>query len=230
MMLRTGIVYPLLGTRHVLPYWVFLELLTVCMFDQWLNERHKLQAKVLALAACAYVLTPIAYDWYGFLRFEVFRRISQSYTSSANQLFVQTLSQSNVVRIEKLVSSNLRGPQDVVVMATTNLGMESWLEIPQRMLPLSTFWHPIARKYGTEGANIWGRSPILSSRNLRVILVLSNLYSEPRREEMLKTIMGRFPQAHRWIAVEDRSLEINDASLWYADLDASVTTLVEPRQ
>jgi hypothetical protein len=221
MMLRTGVVYPLIGTRHVLPYWVFLEFLAVGMFSDWLDKPHHFPTMVLVLAVCAYVIVPLGYDCYRFFRFQVLRHVPQSYTSSRNRLSVQTLSQSNAARIGKLVSSNLRDPRDLVVMATTHLGMDSWLEIPQRMMPLTSFWGPLQRQFGSEGTSIAGKSPLRSSRNLRVILVVSNLYPQPDHAAMIRSIMARFPQAHRWITVEDHSGENSDASLWYADLDVS---------
>jgi hypothetical protein len=221
MMLRTGIVYPLIATRHVLPYWILVEFLAVGMFDDWLRKSHRVPAATLACLACGYVAVPCAYLAWTFVHQTAVEYGSRPYVPTENRLFVPALSQSNSARIVKQIAGNLHSSRDVVVMATTTLGMESWLEIPQRMLPLTYFWAPLQRQFGNQGANLLGTSPLLTSRDLRVILVVSKEYAQHDREEVIRAVMARFPQARSWIPLEDGSAEVGDAALWYADLEAS---------
>src|SRR5207248_919714 len=132
-------------------------------------------AAVMVLA-CLYLTPPLAYEVWKFFRFETLQAALLPYTPTANRLFVPTLSPTNTDRIARSVREHV-GPDDVVVMATFNLGMEAWLEFPGRMLPLTAFWAPLQRSHGAEGASFVGTSKFFTSRNLRVLLVMSSLYT-----------------------------------------------------
>ncbi len=94
--------------------------------------------------------------------------------------------------------------------------MDTWLELGGRLLPLTNFYAPLMRTHGFDGANYASVTPFVSSRPLRVILVVSDTFNRPDFPESVRRIKGRFPQAKEWtrgpIDPDGRT------QIWVADL------------
>lgn len=108
-------------------------------------------------------------------------------------------------------------PQDIVVLALDESApFGAWLEMKQRTLPLVDAWGPLVQTHGTEGANLRGASKFTSSKDLRLILVISKSFESDSK--MVLQIKQRFPQATKWIKVKNPKDEEVAVDILYSDL------------
>jgi hypothetical protein len=141
------------------------------------------------------------------------------YQAGAANLFIPDLSRFGTRQIDRDVKSQILNPSDVVVPAiysNRSFGVDLWLEFGGRLAPLTTFDEPLIRTHGTQGANFYGTSPITTSRPLRVVLVVSNVFERADFPALVQRIKDRFVQAQQWIRGPldpDGRVEI-----WTADL------------
>jgi hypothetical protein len=108
----------------------------------------------------------------------------------------------------------------VIVPASYWLGMDSWLAFDQRILPLTNFYQPLVATHGRYGADYNAVDPLRSTRPLRVVLILTDPYAEPRVREWNERIRGRFVQAREWIQL--RAPENTGTTVWSAVLSPTL--------
>ncbi|MEP6714274.1 MAG: hypothetical protein ABJC09_01795 [Terriglobia bacterium] len=145
----------------------------------------------------------------------VFRR--PRYQTGPAGLYIVNFSPGNSRSVAESITSQLHGPDDVIVLATPLRGIDTWLALEgHRLLPLTSMWATLAQTHGRDGANYNGSSPFVTSRPLRVILVACNPYRNAAYADSPAKMRSRFPQAHEWArqpAPADGKVEI-----WTADL------------
>jgi hypothetical protein len=91
----------------------------------------------------------------------------------------------------------------------------SWLVFHEPILPL--IWDNIALYAGFgDSINTLDPSPIRSSQNLRVVMLVEKAALTPA---MFLQLKSRFPQAVAWIQAPSRHPD--DAAIWYADLNTT---------
>jgi len=206
------------------PFWIFLELLIFALLSQQVKGTalaFRRAGTYLALAAGFELLlflwvpfSAVRESWY------ISHSPAHTYKTGAADLWVVDLSKFGTRDIDARVKSLMRGPNDVVVPAiysNRGFGMDTWLELGGRLLPLTAFYAPLMHTHGFDGANYASATPFLSSRPLRVILVASDIFSRPDFPESVRRIKGRFPQAKEWTAGPvdpDGRIQI-----WVADLE-----------
>ncbi len=224
LMYRTGLAYPIDATRHVVPYWIFVEILAIGFVDEFLPRKHCRLAWFGLGTAVLYFLVPVSYDLYSYARFDVTGRLLNPYTSSPNHLYVPNFSMANSASVRSKILSLIRSPDDLVVIATPFCGMETWLELPGRLLPLTTFWMPLEQTHGREGASFRGRQPLVSLQDLHIILVVSDTDSTSDQAACVRRMLHRFPQISTWKPVahpESSSVSIYSGDLRVASAAAS---------
>ena len=146
------------------PFWIFLELLVLVLLSQRSTEAFSPLRRArpwLALAATAELVlflwipvSAVRESWY------IIHSPARTYKTSAASLWVVDLSKFGTRDIDARVKSLLRGPDDVVVPAiysNRSFGMDTWLELGGRLLPLTTFYAPLMHTMGSDGASL--RSP-----------------------------------------------------------------------
>ena len=213
------------------PFWIFLELVVFLLISQPVKGPFPaVRYAWMALAATAgvqlffFLWVPIyAYRWAATLW-----RLP-AYETSDTGLWVPDLSRRGTREIDAQIKSLVRGPDDIVVPATSSertFGIDMWIELGGRLLPLTTDMAPSMHTHGHEGANYYGTTPFHSSRPLRVILVASNLYGAPNykysstaipcdAEGCVERIKSRFVQAEQWVKGPDTG---GHSEIWIADL------------
>jgi hypothetical protein len=209
--------------RHVRPYWVFLELVSISMLVSWGSSSSR-TVRLTVLLGAVYLVAPNVYSAYKFLRYDVGRWGAEPYRASDHRLWVPTLATRDVTHVLDAVQHAIRSRDDVVVIAAPWLGMEAWLEIPNRILPLTNFWQPLCKTHGRDGADFFASSPFRSSRALRVVLVASDLYALETFPQDIARLTRRFPQARTWMLVR-AGVPGEAAAVLVADLAAEQTAL-----
>jgi hypothetical protein len=205
------------------PFWIFLELLIFAMLSQQSKGAISAFRRARTYLALATGFELLLFLWIPFSAVRESWYISHSpahiYKTGAADLWVVDLSKFGTRDIDARVKSLMRGPGDVVVPAiysNRGFGMDTWLELGGRLLPLTSFYAPLMRTHGFDGANYASATPFLSSRALRVILVASDIFSQPDFPDSVRRIKGRFPQAKEWtMGPVDPDGRIQ---IWVADL------------
>jgi hypothetical protein len=139
----------------------------------------------------------------------------QPYLPSDTGLFVPELSSDNVPATMRAVKRTIRTPRDVVILVGPpgwGSSLMMWLEFPQRTLPVTTFSAPLGGAY-LDASEIRGTTTFRSSRQLRLVLVVSRSVSEGG---WLPRIFGRFAGAPKWTPVPMPSR--SQVSVWFADM------------
>ncbi|MDP9170188.1 MAG: hypothetical protein M3N54_06200 [Acidobacteriota bacterium] len=194
---------------------IFVELLVLALLSQRTPVLRKTR---LALA----IVTAIQLVFFSYLPYEAISRAWTAahmprYETSAASIYVTDFSRTGSRAVTTQIAALLRGPGDVIVPATPHRGLDTWLELDgHRLLPLTSFWMPLAREHGRWGANYNGDGPLTTSRPLRVVLVACNPYNDPELRDSVPRLKSRFPQAKEWTrqpAPSDSRVE-----LWTADL------------
>lgn len=137
---------------------------------------------------------------------------SSTYVTTTNQLFQPSLSSRNPRRIVNQIHSLITSPNDVFVIAPSDVPnyAERWLELNQRTLPLSLHGplNVLANKANQE---------LRTSQDLRVIIIASE--ADLKTQQQFAQLTGRFPQATTWTNVElPRHSRV---SVWFSDIKAS---------
>ncbi len=160
---------------------------------------------------------PLAFCAANFLKNDLGDRLDPPYVASATGLFMPEISPRNAPDVEARVAAALRSPRDVVVLAGPpgwGSSFMMWLELPQRTLPVSTWDLPLGTRY-LDAAELRGTRPLVSSQDLRVVLVLSHSLPE---EVWLPRLQARFPQARSWQRVPMPAHAA--VAVWRGDLEA----------
>ena len=213
LMLASGYDFLLDAPRHCMPYWVFLQVLFVGILSEELFDPGRAFKKNrLLLATVVYGSLLTLYQPYLFVR----AYVQQTNSSSDNGLYVPTLGSTEPEMVIDAVRRALISDRSVVVPATYWLGMETWLVLPGRLLPLTNFWHPLAKTHGSQGARYFSGTQFLSTQSERVVLVAPNPYETSDFHESVERIKARFPQATRWSAVFTQPAMRGE--IWIADL------------
>jgi hypothetical protein len=187
------------------PFWIFLELLVFVLLSQPATGTTSTFRRARPYLALAAGIELVLFLWIPFSAVRESWYISHSpahtYKTGAADLWVVDLSKFGTRDIDAGVKSLIRGPDDVVVPAiysNRGFGMDTWLELGGRLLPLTSFYAPLMRTHGFDGANYASATPFVSSRPLRVILVASDIFNRRDFPESVRRIKGRFPQAKEW--------------------------------
>jgi hypothetical protein len=107
------------------------------------------------------------------------------------------LSRIDAEEVAGAVRGALTSPLDIVVLAVPDGSGSSfvpWLLFPERSIPLGYFFGPLANGYG-DAADLRGTTLFLTSRPLRVVLVVNSAFTASGR---LQSLQRRFPQAGPW--------------------------------
>jgi hypothetical protein len=147
-----------------------------------------------ALAAAAFCVLPLLFAAAVFLKNEVGERRAAHCTPDAAYLYIPELACRNLPAVEQAVAAALRSPRDVVVLAGPRGWGSSflmWLDVPQRVLPVSTWVSPLGVGY-TEPANLQSHHLFTASQPLRVLVVADRSFAA---DGTLAGLLARFPQA-----------------------------------
>jgi hypothetical protein len=220
--LAAGTQFSLVIGRCCQPFWILLELVILMLLSQPPEQNSLAVGSARTALAIAAGIQLLLFLWIPIAAIEdcLFIRYKRPpYQASAAGLWVPDLSRFGTRDLDAQIKSLIRGPDDVVIPAiysNRSFGMDVWIELGGRLLPLTTFFAPLFRTHGREGADFFGTTPYLSSRPLRVILVASNIFERPDFQECVQRIKGRFMQAGQWTRGPldpDGRVEI-----WMADL------------
>jgi hypothetical protein len=223
-----GFPYPSEIERHILPYWIFLEILVIWLLSEGSESKAGTALSLrqdwsirscrwVCWAVFIYLLAASSFSVYRFVRYDIWRWRGMSYSMTSNRLFVPTWSSIGVQPIRQLLDQLSLGPRDIVVPAAPWLGMEAWLEIHERLLPLSNFSAPLRRSHGTD-LEYFSDQPLRSTQPLRVVLLVSNLYQREDYIQSVARIKNRFPQAAEWRLLQGGRGTEDELSVWIAEL------------
>ncbi|MFB2881261.1 hypothetical protein [Floridanema aerugineum] len=215
---KVGFNFIVHNIRYVSAFFIFTQILLVSAYIHYFKNNHKRAAKFLAvIILILFFIFPNLFTVGNFARNGVFERIGEHYITTANKLYVPVLSKVNVKSVVEQINSVVKSPQDIVVLALDEPApFGAWLEMKQRTLPLVDAWGPLVQTHGTEGANLRGASKFTSSKDLRLILVISKSFESDSK--MVLQIKQRFPQATKWIKVKTPKDEEVAVDILYSDL------------
>jgi hypothetical protein len=147
------------------------------------------------------------------------------YVTTHNQLYQPALSKTSALSVKKLLDSVTTSKNDVVLLYE-GMMTGAWIDIQQRILPLS--WQsadPAPAK--TEGGKLISGSQFslnsgfkyLSTDSLRLIAVIPKYNTIPRDSpnNVFQTLKSKVPQVKTWIAVPTNS-DVN-VEIWYGDIE-----------
>lgn len=217
----TGYHFLLDASRHAGPYWIFLQLVLIGLLvgDVKLGFGESELIQKVAIGCFAVLAGFAAYAPYVALRGGLSHL--QSDRDGHTGLYYPTLSPTRSGALVDAIKAQLE-VGDVIVPATYWLGMESWLAFDQRLLPLTNFYQPLVATHGRDGADYFASAPLQSSQPLRIILILTDPYSEPRVGEWNERIKGRFDQALEWARLQ--TPENSGTTVWSAKLSPIVNS------
>ncbi|MFB2898158.1 hypothetical protein ACE1CI_35020 [Aerosakkonemataceae cyanobacterium BLCC-F50] len=217
---KVGFNFIVHNIRYVSAFFIFTQILLVSAYIHYFKNNHKRAAKFLAvIILILFFIFPNFFTVGNFARNGVFERIGEHYITTANKLYVPVLSKVNVKSVVEQINSVVKSPQDIVVLALDEPApFGAWLEMKQRTLPLVDAWGPLVQTHGTEGANLRGASKFTSSKDLRLILVISKSFESDSK--MVLQIKQRFPQATKWIKVKTPKDEEVAVDILYSALKA----------
>lgn len=207
------------SSRFASAFFIFPEILLVSSYIHLSKKANlnQLQKVAVTIALIYFFILPNSFVLMNFAKNGVAERIGKRYITTENQLYVPVLSEVNVKSVVEQINSVVKSPQDIVVLALDEIvPTGAWLEMKQRTLPLIDSWGILVQTHGTEGANLRGSSKFTTSKDLRLILVISKSYESDSK--MLLQIKQRFPQATKWIKVKNPRDEEAAVSILYSDL------------
>ena len=218
---KVGFNFIVHSSRYTSAFFIFTQLLLVSAYIHYFQNNYKPAAKFLAVIILIFFLIfPKFFTVWNFAKNFVFERIGEHYITTENKLYVPVLSKVNVKSVVEQIDSVVKSPQDIVVLALDEAApFGAWLEIKQRTLPLVDAWGPLVQTHGTEGANLRASSKFTTSKDLRVILVVSKSFEKD--DKIPLQVKQRFPQAKDWIQVKEPKSGEASVSIWYADLKGS---------
>lgn len=206
--------------RYAPSFFIFTEILIISSFCHFISHNNKFIAKIFTFFILfIFFIVPNAFLLANFVKNGICERIGHRYIATENHLFEPTLSKTNAKSVVDNIESLIKSHRDTVVLATIDYNgcsSQSWLEMKQRALPLGYASAHLLHTHGTEGVNIAGSQPFLTTEKLRVILVISKTL-ENDGKTLLK-IKERFPQASEWLHLPDEAGSDSLVSIWYADL------------
>jgi hypothetical protein len=183
------------------------------------GRRSRTGERLIAAASFTlFFLAPTAFVAIDFAKNEIGHRLIPGYQASSTGLWVPEISSGSVPQVQAAVASLLRSPQDVVIVASPAGSGESflmWLEMPGRVLPVTTFNLPLGGRY-LQAADLKSDQPLTTSRPLRVVLLTARSLDA---EGWLARLQARFPQAHGWTRGPD--VPGANAEIWFSDLAVS---------
>ena len=187
------------------PYWILFELLIFVLLSQNAPEIRVPRPARLALAATA-IFQIFLFLWIPVMWGRLFWLVLHSphYDAGAADLWNTDLSKYGTRDIDERVKSLLRGPGDVVAPAVYSeraFATDTMLEFGGRLLPLATFFVPLAQTHGRDGANYYSTAPLVSSAPVRIILVAPDPYNRPDFRQQTERVMRRFTQVRQWAPV-----------------------------
>ncbi len=150
-----------------------------------------------AVALALFFLMPGAFAAVDFAANEIGDRLAFRPIPSVTGLWAPEISERDLPRVWSSVAALLRSPRDIVVVAApagTGESFLMWLEVPGRVLPITTFSLPLGGSY-LRAADLRDTGPLTSSLPLRVVLVTSCSLEEGGWRARLQ---ARFPQAQTW--------------------------------
>lgn len=198
----------------------FLPILFPFVLSGWLEPMRQRPAPgrlAGLLSLSVFCLVPLAFAVASFARNEVWDRRAAGQPSETG-LFVPELSARSVPEVRAAIAGTLRSPRDLVIPVGPlgwGSGFLMWLEIPQRTLPVGTFFAPLGTSY-LDAADLQGSGDLRSSQPMRVVLVISRSTLDAG---WLPRLQRRFPQAKAWQSAAvppGAAVEIR-----YADLEAN---------
>lgn len=196
-----------------------MPLLHPFVLTAWLASAGRASKRRVRIAAAAvlalFFVAPVAFAVADFASNEIGDRLAFKATSSSTGLWTPELSARNVPRVQTAVAALLRSPRDVVVVAApagTGDSFLMWLELPGRILPVTTFPLPLGGRY-LHAADLRETNPLTSSRPLRVVLVTARSLDEGGWRARLQ---ARFPQAQTW--TQAPPVPGANVELWFSDL------------
>ncbi|MEP6714358.1 MAG: hypothetical protein ABJC09_02215 [Terriglobia bacterium] len=184
------------------PYWILFELLIFVLLAENATEIGIPRPARLALAATA-VSQILLFLWIPVMWGRLFWVVVHSphYETGAAELWNTDLSKYGTRDIDERVKSLIHSPSDVVVPAVYSdraFGTDTMLEFGGRLLPLATFFVPLAQTHGKDGANYYSTAPLVSSAPVRIILVAPDPYNRPDFMQQTERVMRRFTQVRQW--------------------------------
>ena len=206
----------------------FMPLVHAVVLAAWLPAGERTPTRrERALAACVLMLlaAQVLFTTANFLKNDLYDRRAVAYTAASTGLYTPEIAQ-DVPAVQAAVAAVLRSPRDVVVVAGP-VGWGSafimWLEFPQRVLPVATFYQPLGARY-LDAANLRATSRYATRRPLRVVLVVSRTLLP---DGWLGKLQARFPQARGWRTVPAPGGA--GVVISYSDLAAGGTAAAEDR-
>ncbi len=191
--LAVGYNYPGHETRFAAG---FLPLAQPLVLAGWLSpgpeKRRRLGGALLAAVFCA---LPLFFAAAVFLKKDVGERRAAHCTPDEAGLYIPELACRNLPAVEQAVAASLRSPRDVIALAGPRgwgASFLMWLDLPQRVLPVSTWVSPLGAGY-TEPANLQSHHLFTTTQPLRVLVVADRSFAA---DGTLADLLARFPQAH----------------------------------
>jgi len=194
-----GVGYNYLGHEAARLAASFMPMAVPLVLAAWLTpgeraplRRDRALAAVVLMLAAAQILFTVGF----FFKNDLHDRHGSGYTAASTGLFTPEIGQ-DVPAVQSTVASLLRSPRDAVVVAgPTGWGSAfiMWLEFPQRVLPVATFFEPLGARY-LDAASLRGVGSYRTQRPMRVVLVLSRTLLP---EGWPSRLQARFPQARQW--------------------------------
>lgn len=208
------------SNRYASAFFVFTQILLIGALYQIFSKTRSTKMRVfISFVFMVFFLVPSLFYLAYFVKNTIAERLGHKYITTENRIYVPTLSETNVKSAVDKINSVIKSPRDVVILAVMDCygsSVEPWLEIKQRSLPLSYDFSYFSFTPELEGAIFHSPAIFRTSRDLRVIIVISKTLEN--KEGILLKLKQKFPQAKAWNHIEDGT-DVNALiSVWYSDL------------
>lgn len=211
------------SNRYVSAFFVFTQILLIGALYQIFSKTRSTKMRVfISFVFVVFFLVPSLFHLASFVKNTIVERLGHKYITTENRIYVPTLSETNVKSAVDKINSVIKSPRDVVILAVIDCYGASdgpWLEIKTRCIPLNHETSHFSLVPGLEGAYLTSSTTFKTSKDLRVIIVISK-YLE-KDENILLKLKQRFPQTKIWTRLEDNADTETLVSIWYADLKVS---------
>ncbi len=208
------------GNRYVSAFFMFTQIILIGALHHIFSKSRSTKMRVfISFVFVVFFLIPSLFLLVYFVKNTMVERLSHRYITTENRIYVPTLSEIDVKSAVDKINSVIKSPRDVVILAVLDCygsSMEPWLEIKQRSLPLTSSCSYFSFTPELEGAILNSPAIFRTSRDLRVIIVISRTLEN--KAGILLKLKQRFLQAKTWNRMEDTSDTNALISIWYSDL------------
>ncbi|WP_439638196.1 hypothetical protein, partial [Spirulina sp.] len=217
---RIGYNYLIFNPRHGSYHFIIVEMiiLSVLLYLLFsLQENYKKHRKRYWAMLLLLVVFPNSFHAFYFFKDYFLDTQSLRYVTGSKHIRDINVSFTKTpIIFQKSQSLIQNSQQDITVLALDAVSsFSSWLIVNGRVLPLVNADESFVTSHGRT-MNIHGKSPLLTTKNLRVVLVVS--HSIEADQIWLQTLKDRFPQATDWQKLPDQQLPESKVAVYFTDL------------